>query len=127
EVIESLSPLLIEKKELRSGSGGAGRYRGGLGQTIQFRVRPREPFVCSILCDRTLTPAQGFFGGGPGATGQVLVNGRPPVNPKAEQVLAPDAVVEIRLPGGGGYGRPEARDPELVQRDIREGYAAPTP
>jgi len=127
EVIESLSPLLIEKKELRSGSGGAGKYRGGLGQTIQFRVRTREPFVCSILCDRTRTPAQGFFGGLPGATGQVLINGRPPANPKAEQVLSPDAVVEIRLPGGGGYGRPEARDPELVQRDVREGYVAPAP
>ncbi len=127
EVIESLSPLLIEKKELRSGSGGAGKYRGGLGQTIQFRVRTREPFVCSILCDRTRTPAQGFFGGLPGATGQVLVNGRPPANPKAEQVLSPDAVVEIRLPGGGGYGRPEARDPELTRRDLREGYVGGTP
>ena len=127
EVIESLSPLLIEKKELRSGSGGDGKYRGGLGQTIQFRVRTREPFVCSILCDRTRTPAQGFFGGLPGATGQVLINGRPPANPKAEQVLSPDAVVEIRLPGGGGYGRPEARDPGLVQRDVREGYVAPAP
>src|SRR3990172_1549960 len=124
EVIESLSPLLIEKKELRSGSGGDGKYRGGLGQTIQFRVRTREPFVCSILCDRTRTPAQGFFGGLPGATGQVLINGRPPANPKAEQVLSPDAVVEIRLPGGGGYGRPEARDPELARRDLREGYVA---
>ncbi|OGL04708.1 MAG: hypothetical protein A3I03_13765 [Candidatus Rokubacteria bacterium RIFCSPLOWO2_02_FULL_68_19] len=127
EVIESLSPLLIEKKELRSGSGGDGKYRGGLGQTIQFRVRTREPFVCSILCDRTRTPAQGFFGGLPGATGQVLINGRPPANPKAEQVLSPDAVVEIRLPGGGGYGRPEARDPELARRDLREGYVGGTP
>lgn len=122
EVIESLSPLVVERKELRPDSGGAGRYRGGLGQAIRFRVRTREPFVCSILCDRTKTPAQGFFGGQPGARGEVLVNGRPPANPKAEQVLAPDTVVEIRLPGGGGYGDPALRDPELVRRDFREGY-----
>jgi len=127
EVIESLSPLLIEKKELRGGSGGAGKYRGGLGQTIQFRVRTREPFVCSILCDRTRTPARGFFGGQPGATGEVLINGQPPANPKAEQVLSPDAVVEIRIAGGGGYGRPEDRDPELARRDLREGYVVGTP
>lgn len=127
EVIESLSPLLIEKKELRGGSGGAGKYRGGLGQTIQFRVRTREPFVCSILCDRTRIPARGFFGGQPGATGEVLINGRPPANPKAEQVLPPDAVVEIRIAGGGGYGRPEDRDPELARRDLREGYVVGAP
>ncbi|MBI2543938.1 MAG: hydantoinase B/oxoprolinase family protein [Candidatus Rokubacteria bacterium] len=127
EVIETLSPLLIEKKELRPGSGGAGKFRGGLGQTIQLRVRTREPFVCSILCDRTRTRAQGFFGGQPGATGQVLINGRPPANPKAEQVLPPDAVVEIRLPGGGGYGQAEERDGELIRRDLREGYVVPAP
>ena len=65
EVIENLSPLVIEKKELREGSGGAGRYRGGLGQTIAFRVQSREPVVCSILGDRTRHPARGFRGGAP--------------------------------------------------------------
>jgi N-methylhydantoinase B len=127
EVIESLSPLLVEKKELRPGSGGAGKYRGGLGQTVTLRVRTDEPFTCSVLCDRTRVPARGFFGGQSGATAQVLIDGRPPVNPKAEQLLAPDSVVEIRLPGGGGYGRPEERDPESIRRDLREGYVTPVP
>lgn len=127
EVIESLSPLLIEKKELRPASGGAGKHRGGLGQTIRFRTRTREPFVCSVLCDRIRHPAQGLFGGRPGAPGEVLVDGRPPANPKAEQVLPPGAVVEIRLPGGGGYGRPEERDPEQVRRDLEEGYTTAAP
>ena len=127
EVIESLSPLIIEKKALREGSGGDGRYRGGLGQVIAFRVRTREPYVCSILCDRTRVPAQGFFGGESGAPGEVLVNGRPPANPKAEQALAPDALVEIRLPGGGGYGPTAERDPALRARDRLEGYATRTP
>jgi N-methylhydantoinase B len=124
EVIEALSPLLVERKALRPDSGGAGKYRGGLGQTIAFRVRTHEPFVCSILCDRTRDPARGFFKGLPGATGEVWVNGVRPDNPKAEQFLAPDSVVEIRLPGGGGFGNPRERDPELSLRDLSEGYVS---
>jgi N-methylhydantoinase B len=122
EVIENLSPLLVERKALRDDSGGAGKYRGGLGQTITFRVRTREPFVCSILCDRTVEPAAGFLGGNPGARGEVLIDGVQPLNPKAEQVVSPDSFVEIRLPGGGGYGPPSARDPELRARDLLERY-----
>lgn len=122
EVIEHLSPLLVERKALRDGSGGAGRFRGGLGQTIAFRVRTREPFLCSILCDRTSVPAQGFRGGGPGGRGEVLIDGVRPDNPKAEQLVAPSALVEVRLPGGGGYGPPDERDPDLAARDRLEGY-----
>jgi N-methylhydantoinase B len=123
EVIETLSPLVIEKKALRDGSGGDGRFRGGLGQVIAFRVRTDQPCVCSVLCDRTRIPAQGFFGGDPGAPGEVLVNGRAPANPKAEQTLMPGDVVEVRLPGGGGYGPPGSRDRALRERDLIEGYA----
>jgi N-methylhydantoinase B len=122
EVVENLSPLLIERKALRKDSGGIGKYRGGLGQTIAFRVRTREPFVCSILCDRTVHPAAGFRGGGPGATGGVLIDGVQPPNPKAEQVVPPDSLVELHLPGGGGYGPPSGRDPELTERDVLEDY-----
>ena len=122
EVIENLSPLIVERKALRDGSGGAGKYRGGLGQTIAFRVRTREPFVCSILCDRTAHPAAGFRGGHPGAPGEVLIDGVAPANPKAEQVIAPGALVEVRLPGGGGYGPPNERDAELIERDLLESY-----
>ena len=103
-------------------SGGPGKYRGGLGQTIAFRVRTREPFAASILCDRTVHPAGGFRGGGPGARGAVLINGVAPENPKAEQLVPPGALVELRLPGGGGYGPPAERDPELIARDLLEGY-----
>jgi len=123
EVIESLSPLVIEQKSLRDDSGGRGRYRGGLGQVIRFRVQTRDRYVCSVLCDRTRVPAQGFFGGEPGALGQVLVNGQAPANPKAEQTLEPGDAIEVRLPGGGGYGPPLGRDPAQRDRDRLERYA----
>jgi N-methylhydantoinase B len=122
EVIENLSPLLVERKALRDASGGGGKYRGGLGQTIAFRVRTREPFVCSILCDRTVHPAAGFRGGQAGATGEVLIDGVRPANPKAEQVVNPDSLVELHLPGGGGYGNPIERDPDLLALDLLERY-----
>ncbi len=122
EVIENLSPLLIEKKALRENSGGSGTYRGGLGQTIAFRVRSQEPVMCSLLGDRTQRPAQGFHGGDPGARGEILIDGTAPLNAKAEQTVAPGALVEVRLPGGGGYGSAAERDPDLVAADLREGY-----
>ena len=122
EVIENLSPLLIEKKALRENSGGSGTYRGGLGQTIAFRVRSQEPVMCSLLGDRTQRPAQGFHGGDPGARGEILIDGTAPLNAKAEQTVAPGVLVEVRLPGGGGYGSAAERDPDLVAADLREGY-----
>jgi len=122
EVIETLSPLMVEAKALRDGSGGDGRFRGGLGQVIRFRVRTSEPCVCSVLGDRSRVPAQGFFGGAPGAPGEVLIDGRRPDNLKAEQPLPPGALVEIRIPGGGGYGPPAERDPALRARDHLEHY-----
>ena len=122
EVVETLAPLLVERKALRDGSGGDGRFRGGLGQALAFRVLSDELATCSVLCDRTTVPAQGFFGGLPGATGQVLINGKAPANPKAEQTLQPGDLIEILMPGGGGYGPPAERDPAHRERDLREGY-----
>ena len=124
EVIETLSPLMVEAKALRDGSGGDGRFRGGLGQVIRFRVRTSEPCVCSVLGDRSRVPAQGFFGGASGAPGELLIDGRRPDNLKAEQLLPPGALVEIRIPGGGGYGPPAERDPALRERDRLEHYVS---
>ena len=87
-------------------------------------MQSREPVVCSILGDRTRHPARGFRGGGPGAVGEVLIDGVAPANPKAEQLVRPGALVEVRLPGGGGYGPSEERDGDLAATDLREGYVA---
>lgn len=125
EVIEHLSPVVIVKKEIRRDSGGPGKFRGGLGQTIHLKVRTREPFTLSVLCDRTRFPARGFFGGRSGALGRVLVNGEPPPHPKAQQVVPPEALVTVELPGGGGYGDPRGRNRDAVRADLADGYVSP--
>lgn len=122
EVVEAVSPLVVEKRALIDGSGGSGKYRGGLGQSFRFRVRTDKPFTCSILCDRTRTPPRGLFGGGDGAKAELWVDGQRIEKPKSEQLVPPGASVEIRLAGGGGYGPPAQRDPALVARDRLERY-----
>ena len=124
EVVETLAPLLVERKGLRDGSGGDGRFRGGLGQALAFRVLTDDPATCSVFCDRTTIPAQGFFGGKPGARGALLINGKAPENPKAEQSIQPGDLIELLMPGGGGYGPPSERDPALRERDRVEGYVS---
>jgi N-methylhydantoinase B/oxoprolinase/acetone carboxylase alpha subunit len=52
----------------------------------------------------------------------VLIDGVAPANPKAEQLVPPGALVEVRLPGGGGYGPPGERDAAAIALDRREGY-----
>ena len=88
-----------------------------------FCVLSDDPATCSVFCDRTTIPAQGFFGGEPGAKGALLINGKAPANPKAEQVLLPGDLIELFMPGGGGFGPPAERDPALRARDRLEGYA----
>jgi N-methylhydantoinase B len=56
----------------------------------------------------------------------VLVNGRAPANPKAELTLRPGDLVEVLLPGGGGYGLPAERDAVLRARDLEQGYVSPS-
>ncbi|MGH7824120.1 MAG: hydantoinase B/oxoprolinase family protein [Candidatus Binatia bacterium] len=125
EVIESLSPVVLKRRELRPDSGGAGTWRGGLGQLTEFRRRGEGPWSVSSIADRTKHPAPGLLGGRMGAPGEVaLKNGGRP-NPKALVDLQAGDVVQLNLPGGGGYGDPFKRDPKKVLWDVVEGYITP--
>jgi N-methylhydantoinase B len=124
EVLESLSPLVQHRRELRSDSGGAGRQRGGLGCVNEIECRSDRPFVVSVISDRTRVPAPGFEGGCPGAVGELKVAGGEPLPSKRMVTLEPDKRVELILPGGGGYGPPLQRDPALVLADVAEGYVS---
>ena len=123
EVIEHLSPIRIKYRRLRSDSGGEGQYRGGTGQEMKFESRSSRPFVVSFMAERTRpeAAAEGLMGGGKGAAGAVLINGKPG-NPKAQHVIEPNGVVELKTPGGGGYGPRDKRKPEAIKSDVQNGY-----
>src|ERR671923_543095 len=83
EVIESLSPIVLKKRELRPDSAGAGTWRGGLGQLTEFTRRGAGKWSVSSIADRTLYPAPGLLGGRAGAAGELVLNNGERVHPKA--------------------------------------------
>ena len=128
EIFESDTPLLVERKELLADSGGPGRMKGGIGQREVFRVpddqyAPLPPVNLGIQAGRHIHPPEGLFGGNPGAKAQFLVNGVSG-NPFGLTQLKPGDVVTIDAAGGGGYGNPFEREPEMVERDVIEGYVS---
>ena len=125
EVIESFSPVVMKRRELRADSGGAGTWRGGLGQLTEFTRRGEGRWSVSSIADRTVYPAPGLLGGQAGATGEVTLGDGTRLNAKALKDLKPDEVVHVNLPGGGGYGEPMKRDIEKVRWDVIEGYITP--
>jgi N-methylhydantoinase B len=122
EVIESASPVVIRQRELRTDSGGAGRQRGGLGQTIRFEVRSRGPWTLSGMYDRIRFAPRGTQGGCDGAAGAVLDAQGSALPSKGRVVLLPKAQVLLELPGGGGFGDPHERTRESIELDVAEGY-----
>jgi N-methylhydantoinase B len=105
EVVEASAPIRFHCKQLRPGSGGAGTQPGGLGQTIEFSVDTTRPWQLNAVTSRLAVAPEGIFGGGPGAAGRFSVNDEP-VTTQARVTLAPEDVVRLELPGGGGYGTP---------------------
>jgi N-methylhydantoinase B len=122
EVIESLSPVVLKRRELRADSGGPGTWRGGLGQLTEFARRGDGKWSVSSIADRTEYPAPGLLGGKEGAPGEVTLGDGKKIHAKALKDLDVNEVVHINLPGGGGYGNPFKRDPEKVLWDVIEGY-----
>jgi N-methylhydantoinase B len=124
EVIETTSPLIVRSKALRRDSGGAGKFRGGLGQSIEIEVPTGEPFIVSSLSDRMRFAAQGYAGGKPGAHGgfRTSLGTRP--NPKLSLRLPAGTRFTLDLPGGGGFFDPKDRDPEAVAEDVAEGLVS---
>jgi N-methylhydantoinase B len=129
EIFESDTPLLVENRELLVDSGGPGRMKGGLGQREVFKVpddqyAPLPPVNLGIQAGRHVHPPEGLFGGKPGLRARLLVNGEAG-NPFGLTQLKPGDVVIIEAAGGGGYGNPLEREPEMVEGDVKEGYVSP--
>ncbi|MBI3460142.1 hydantoinase B/oxoprolinase family protein [Candidatus Acetothermia bacterium] len=105
EVLETLYPVRVERYEIREGSGGKGKFRGGDG--LIREIRALEPMHFSLLADRRKIPPYGLAGGEPGACGKELLI-RPGVETsikaKGSIQLTPGDRVRISTPGGGGFG-----------------------
>ena len=128
EILESDTPLIVEKRELLPDSAGPGRMKGGLGRQVVFRVpddeyAPTPPVNLGIQSGRYRYPPEGLFGGKDGSRAQFLVNGERG-NPYGLTQLRPGDVVIMDAAGGGGYGDPLDRAPELVEGDVAEGYVS---
>lgn len=121
EITENAAPLIIWRKEYRPGSGGAGEYRGGIGQVLEFGHAGGEPFEVSNMFDRVHHAARGRQGGQPGETARVYTsNGRTLSGMGREYVAAGETMV-LETAGGGGRGDSAGRDPEAVAADRRNG------
>jgi N-methylhydantoinase B len=122
EIVESLSPVVLKRRELRADSGGAGTWRGGLGQLTEFVRRGEGRWSVSSIADRTKYPALGLLGGQAGAAGEVALGDGTQLHAKSLVDLGPGDTVHVNLPGGGGYGDPLQRDAQRVLGDVIEGY-----
>ena len=126
ESLETKYPLFIERLALRDGSGGAGKFRGGLG--IERKVVARVPMTFNAQVDRVHCAPWGLNGGHDGFGNQVTVDlesgeVRDPPNAKVfMQRLATKEGFYARSGGGGGFGSPLERDPARVAFDVHEGY-----
>ena len=124
EVIESEYPLVVEEQGLRPGSGGAGRHRGGLGVRRAYRVAGDEVTLTTML-ERRIVPPWGVLGGRDAMPFRITLNpgaGERAIRGKETLRLRQGDVVLVETCGGGGYGPPEDRPRELVERDGAEGY-----
>src|SRR5699024_6843960 len=85
EATEQTGPITVWRKEFREDTGGAGRMRGGLGQTVEIAAHEGHEFHIKAMFDRVQHPARGRAGGEPGAPGAVRLNDDTPMNPKGRQ------------------------------------------
>ncbi|HLF30534.1 MAG TPA: hydantoinase B/oxoprolinase family protein [Xanthomonadales bacterium] len=129
EISENSAPLIIWRKEYRPGSGGAGEFRGGLGQVMEFGHAEGEAFVVSKMFDRIRHPPRGFQGGGSGAPAQVYVKdsagARGAALPGMGRELIPAGHrMVLETAGGGGRGDPARRDPAAAENDRLNGLVS---
>lgn len=119
EITEAMAPVVIWRKDFRPDSGGAGQYRGGVGQIIEIGHRAEAPFAISAMFDRVDHPARGRSGGQPGKVGIIRATGGAVLKPKGKQTISAGERLVLSTPGGGGFGDPLNRDISAIQDDVR--------
>lgn len=122
EATEHVGPITVWRKDFRQGSGGAGKYRGGLGQTIEIEPREGYDFYFNAMFDRVENAARGRDGGLAGEAGSVELADGTKLKSKGRQLIKNGQRLKLSLPGGGGYGNPNARSDEQLKSDIENGF-----
>ncbi|MEM9438934.1 MAG: hydantoinase B/oxoprolinase family protein [Pseudomonadota bacterium] len=122
EATEHVGPIVVWRKDLREGSGGAGHFRGGLGQTIEIEPRAGYDFYFNAMFDRIANPARGRNGGLQGGAGAVELADGTKLKGKGRQMVNQGSRLVLKLPGGGGYGPATSRPRSRVQEDLDAGY-----
>jgi N-methylhydantoinase B len=120
EIFENVCPMVIERKELWPDSAGAGRCRGGLGQILTFKNVGRNDVHMVLRPVNLRVPPPGIAGGDPGVLGHILLDGKEVTNPTV--TVQPGHRLTLMIPGAGGFGPMEERDPVAVARDLEYGY-----
>lgn len=125
EATEHTGPVIIWRKELRPDSGGAGQYRGGLGQYMEVGAVEGHEFDFQAMFDRVDHPARGRHGGAEGAPTAIAQDDGTPMKGKGKQFVPHGRRVMLAFPGGAGYGQPAQRDKSAIRRDLARGYISP--
>ena len=127
EILEMSFPMRIERYELIPDSGGAGRYRGGLGALRVWRVLGLDA-QASVCCERTKSPPFGLAGGGAGTPAEIVLETpdgrRRRLNSKGAFAMPAGSVLHYKAPGSGGYGPAAGRDPAKLEADVADGYVS---
>ncbi|TWB86061.1 N-methylhydantoinase B [Bradyrhizobium macuxiense] len=124
EAIENTAPMVFWRKELRTDSGGAGKFRGGSGQIVEIGALHRTHLSLKAMFDRIHNPARGRDGGQPGAVGRVRLASGAVLAGKGQQDVPVSDRLVIELPGGGGYGDPAERELDAIAYDVRRGLVS---
>ena len=135
EATEQIAPVVVWRKEYRVDSGGAGTWRGGLGQIMEFGALGTSDdggvdattgaaFAVLAMYDRCDHPAKGRSGGHPGAAGRVALASGTALHSKGQQTIPAGDRLVLDMPGGGGFGEPHQRDPAHVAADVADGLVS---
>jgi len=128
ETLEARYPIVMEEYGYRPDSGGAGRFRGGLGLVRQYRLLA-DDVVAQVRSDRAVHAPYGLFGGRPGACSRTLLNpsGTHELLPsKFTRRLPAGSVIRHEQAGAGGFGPPQERALKAIERDWRNGKVTRT-
>ncbi|SOH94310.1 N-methylhydantoinase B [Monaibacterium marinum] len=122
ELFELEAPFRVISRELRPDTGGAGKFRGGLGQETVMQCLNDTPVQVAFSGGRLVEPAMGRETALSGTQGVIQIRDDAPFTRSGRGVMEKGDICRFAQPGGGGFGNPAERDCALIARDLQLGY-----